>query len=510
MKTLASILHQTTLISGMPENAGGLRVIGLSVDSRKVSEGDVFFAFSGHHHDGNRYAMMALQAGAVAVVSEQPEPAQFPGHWVQVSHGRKALGSACASLYADLLPKLRMTGITGTNGKTTTAWLLDAILRFGGEPTCLIGTVLYRLGDEILPAPNTTPESNEVFRLGAELIERGGQYLTMEVSSHGLALGRAHAIPFETAVFTNFTQDHLDFHGSLDEYFQAKCHLFSEQRATPPKSVVLNADDSAVSRTPVDRTSTVIRFGLNDTADLRARDVQSTLPGATDAESEASPSGLRFDVEWQGKWQKLTSPLLGEFNVHNLLAAYGAALAMGISREQIHEALAKTTGVPGRFERVDQGQPFTVIVDYAHTPDALHNVTQAAKNMKPRRLLTVFGCGGDRDRGKRPRMGEAVAALSDFVILTSDNPRSEDPKQIMEDALPGIQRFGRPCLVEADRREAIRQAIAAAQPGELVLIAGKGHENYQIFADRTIHFDDREVAAHCLAELGYGGKELQQ
>jgi UDP-N-acetylmuramoyl-L-alanyl-D-glutamate--2,6-diaminopimelate ligase len=374
MKTLASLLTETALISDVPESAASLRVKGLAFDSRKVSAGDLFFAFSGLHHDGNRYAEAALRAGAVAVVSEQASPAGFPGLWLRVPQARKAMGTIGVALYAELLQALRLIGITGTNGKTTTAWLLDAILRFGGAPTALIGTVLYRLANELLPSPNTTPESSEVLRLGAELAQRGGRFLTMEVSSHGLALGRAHALPFEVAVFTNFTQDHLDFHGSLEEYFNAKCLLFDSQRATTPRVAVLNADDSAVAKTPTDSATSVIRFGLNETCELRARNIHTSLAGQPGALMNGSGGGLDFEVCWQGKWQRLHSPLVGEFNVYNLLAAYGAALACGITQEQIHEALAGTTGVPGRFERVDLGQPFTVIVDYAHTPDALRNV----------------------------------------------------------------------------------------------------------------------------------------
>nr|MCU0226840.1 UDP-N-acetylmuramoyl-L-alanyl-D-glutamate--2,6-diaminopimelate ligase [Bryobacterales bacterium] len=299
------------------------------------------------------------------------------------------------------------------------------------------------------------------------------------------------ALPYDVAVFTNFTQDHLDFHGSLEAYYRAKCLLFSAERATPPRVAVLNADDSHANRTPLHTDTRAIRFGLNETATLRARQVEITL------------DGLRFDVEWQGKRRSLRSPLMGEFNAYNLLAAYGVALALDIPLEQIHDVLATAREVPGRFQRVDQGQPFAVVVDYAHTPDALTNVLRTARKLRPRRVICLFGCGGDRDRGKRPRMAEAAASLSDVVVLTSDNPRSEDPYQILRDAEVGLQRFQTPYTVEVDRKAAIQQAIQLAEAGDLVLIAGKGHENYQILASGAIHFDDVEEATGALASRGF-------
>lgn len=498
MTSLASILAHLELLGQPSGNAADLPVAALACDSRQVQPGSLFFALAGQKHGANRFVPDALRAGAIAVVSEEAPSVDYGVPWFQVPHGRQALGLACAVFFADLLRRLRLIGITGTNGKTTTAWLVDSILRAAGQPTALVGTVRYQVGADVLPAPNTTPESLDILSLGQRLDAIGGNFLTMEVSSHALALGRAHALPFEVAAFTNFTQDHLDFHGTLEHYYSSKCLLFSPHRAPAPRVAVLNADDAYASRTPLPSSTEAIRFGLNETASLRALRLESGL------------DGLSFEVEWQGKRLPLQSPLIGEFNAYNLLAAYGIALALGITREQIHAVLHEAREVPGRFERVDSGQPFAVVVDYAHTPDALRNVLQAARRLSPRRVITVFGCGGDRDRSKRPRMAEAAASLSDLVMLTSDNPRTEDPKQILDDALVGLQRFEIPYTVEPDRAAAIHAAIGLAAEGDLVLIAGKGHETYQIFADRTIHFDDRQEAARALAERGFAAREAVQ
>lgn len=488
---LAELFRQLPDNVEIPPGVSSLEVRGLAYDSRNVRPGFLFFAFAGEHVDGNRYAQSAAGQGAVAVVSESPAPAGIGVPWIRVPHGRRALATAARAFYREAARQTILTGITGTNGKTTTAWLIDAVLRAVGELTALIGTVNYRLGDTLLRADNTTPESLDIYQLIQRLSDLGGRYLTMEVSSHALALGRVHGIHYQTAVFTNLTQDHLDFHVTMENYFDAKLLLFSPERAQPPAWAVLNADDPYANQVALAPQTEAIRFGLNQTADLRALNVETGF------------NGISFDVEWRGKRLPLHSPLLGDFNVHNLLAAYAACLSHGIDRQAIHEALSQTTAVPGRFERVDAGQPFAVVVDYAHTPDALLNLLQSARKLKPGRVITVFGCGGNRDRTKRPRMAEAAASLSDFVVLTSDNPRSESPLEIMNDALVGLQRFDTPRLLEADRGEAIRRAIQMADPGDIVLIAGKGHETYQIFADHTTHFDDREAALAALLDRGF-------
>lgn len=475
----------------IPAHLAGLEVRGLAYDSRAVEPGFVFFAFPGAHVDGNQFAAEAAARGAVAVVSESGRPDGLDIPWIRVPHGRRALATASGVYYHDAASRILLTGVTGTNGKTTTTWLVDEVLRASGQLTAMIGTVNYRLGEALLRAPNTTPESLDIYQLIEKLDNAGGRYLTMEVSSHALALGRVDGIHFHTAVFTNLTQDHLDFHRTMEAYLAAKLLLFSEERALPPEWAVLNADDPYSNRAPLAPETEAIRFGLNETAALRALNVETSF------------GGIACEVEWQGKRMLLRSPLLGDFNVHNLLAAYAVCLSYGISRDAIHEGLAAASAVPGRFERVDAGQPFVVAVDYAHTPDALLNLLQSARKLNPARVITVFGCGGDRDRSKRPRMAEAAASLSDFVVLTSDNPRSEAPLDIMNDALVGLERFSTPRLLEVDRHQAIQRAIEMANPADIVLIAGKGHETYQIFADHTTHFDDREAALEALAARGF-------
>ncbi len=488
---IADLFRQSPGVAGIPAHLSAVEVSGLAYDSRRVQPGFLFFAFPGAHVDGNQFALDAVRRGAVAVVSESEAPAGGNVPWIRVNRGRHALATAAGAFYREAAGRVLLTGVTGTNGKTTSAWLIDAVLRASGEPTAMIGTVNYRLGETLLPAPNTTPESLDIYQLIQRLSDLGGRYLTMEVSSHALDLGRVHGIHYHTAVFTNLTQDHLDYHRTMEAYLAAKLLLFSPERAQPPVWAVLNADDPYANHAALAPGTEAIRFGLNETADLRALNV------------DAGFGGIACDVEWRGKRMPLRSPLLGDFNVYNLLTAYAACLSHGVDRAAIHQVLAGAGAVPGRFERVDAGQPFAVVVDYAHTPDALLSLLQSARKLNPARVITVFGCGGDRDRLKRPRMAEAAASLSDFVVLTSDNPRTEAPLDIMNDALVGLQRFSTPRLLEVDRKEAIWRAIEMANPGDIVLIAGKGHETYQIFADRTTHFDDREAALAALAGRGF-------
>jgi UDP-N-acetylmuramoyl-L-alanyl-D-glutamate--2,6-diaminopimelate ligase len=358
----------------------------------------------------------------------------------------------------------------------------------------MIGTIEYRMGEETRQAPNTTPESLDVFRIAAELEQRGGHYLTMEVSSHALALGRVYGMQFHTAVFTNLTRDHLDFHHTMEEYAAAKRQLFSPDEGPAPRWAVLNADDPAGARMLPPGETRMLWYGTAAAADLRAEAIHSGF------------DGLRFEAVYEGQRQEFKSPLIGRMNVSNLLAAIGVGLSYGIDLPVIAEGIRTCPAVPGRFERVDSGQPFLVVVDYAHTDDALRNVIQAARELVPAgrgRVITLFGCGGDRDRTKRPLMGMAAAELSDFVVLTSDNPRSEDPLDIMNDVMVGLRRFDTPHIAEPDRTQAIARALAEAKTGDVVLLAGKGHEIYQILHDRTIHFDDRETARTELHSMGY-------
>ncbi len=491
--TLLQALSGVRLKHRVRSSMEPLEVRGLEYDSRRVDPGFLFFAFAGARADGRQFASDAIARGAVAVVSELPPPDSFEAPWIEVEHGRRALALSCKNFYGNLGERLCLTGITGTNGKTTTAFLTDEILRGAGKITALVGTVEYRLAGQVLPAVNTTPESLDLYRLLQNLEAAGGTHATMEVSSHALALGRVYGIPFHTAVFTNLTRDHLDFHCTMEDYFAAKTLLFRPEGSNPPRCAVINNDDSYGREIRTSAETRVISYGFNEGAMVRASAME------TDFE------GLRFTIEYGGERIAIASPLVGRINVYNIMAAAGAALSYGLEWNSIAQGIAACRAVPGRFERVDAGQPFMVVVDYAHTDDALKNVIQVARGLKPNRVITLFGCGGDRDRAKRPLMGMAAGEASDYVVLTSDNPRSEDPLDIINDALVGLGRFDTPHLIEPDREKAIHAAIKEAQPGDIVILAGKGHEPYQVLNGRTISFDDREVARAALRSLGYKG-----
>lgn len=496
--TLRELLAGATLESPVPESVANADVRGLEYDSRKVEPGYLFFAFPGARVDGREFAAQAMAKGAIAVISELPQPEGLSSPpssftWIQVAHGRQALALAARAFYGNLDRKIALTGITGTNGKTTTSFLIDSILRAAGKTTALVGTIEYRLGSEVLPAPNTTPESLDVHRLLERLDSIGGTHATMEVSSHALALGRAYGLEFHTAVFTNLTRDHLDFHRTMEDYFAAKRLLFSGSDGAAPRYAVVNRDDEwgRKLQTAAQGQSEVLWYGFSADARLKPRHIHSSF------------SGLRFEVVHDKVRFEIRSPLIGKINVYNILAACGAGMTYQFPPEIIARGIAACAGVPGRFERIDEGQPFAVVVDYSHTDDALKNAISVARNLSPKRIVTVFGCGGDRDRTKRPIMGQVAAELSDLVIVTSDNPRSEDPLQIINDVMVGVRRADTKTIVEPDRAAAIRKAIEQANSGDLVLIAGKGHETYQIFRDGAIHFDDREVAREALRGFGF-------
>jgi UDP-N-acetylmuramoyl-L-alanyl-D-glutamate--2,6-diaminopimelate ligase len=495
--TIQEILQGVALRSDLPADLGKLVVSGLEYDSRRVEPGFLFFAFPGARTDGREFANQARDKGAVATISELPAPEGFQSAWIEVQHGRRALALAARNFYGnpasgDPDARLKLTGVTGTNGKTTTTFLIDAVLRAAGLTTALVGTIEYRLAGQVRPAVNTTPESLDLYRLFHELETAGGTHVTMEVSSHALALGRVYGITFHTAVFTNLTRDHLDFHRTMEDYFAAKRLLFAPQGNPAPQWAVINSDDPYGRELP--SATHTIRYGFSPGADLRASSLEMNF------------AGLRLTAEYAGERVRLTSPLVGKFNAYNILAACGTALSYGLDWSTISSAIAKSPRVPGRFETVQQGQPFLVVVDYAHTDDALRNVISVARELRPKRVITLFGCGGDRDRTKRPLMGQAAAELSDYVVLTSDNPRSEDPLAIINDALVGLRRFDTPHLMEPDRAKAIRAAMREARSGDVVILAGKGHETYQVLKDRVIHFDDREMARDVLLELGHEGR----
>ena len=488
---LGELLSGAGLIQPVPPELASLEIDGLDFDSRRVGPGWLFFAFPGAKADGRQFAAEALSRGAVAVVSESEAPAELAARWLRVEHGRRALAAAARRFYRSPDERIDLIGITGTNGKTTTSYLVDSILRASGRKTALIGTIEYHLAGRVLKAVNTTPESLDLARLLAELEGEGGSAATMEVSSHALALGRVHGFRFHTAVFTNLTRDHLDFHGSMEDYFAAKSLLFRGAGGPPPRYAVINRDDAHADRIEVSPPTQTLTYGAGANADLRARHISSGF------------GGLRFDIQHGRARIPIESPLIGRINVYNILAACGAAIAMAVPADAITSGVAAMTAVPGRFERVDEGQPFVVVVDYAHTDDALRNAIAVARGLNPKRVITLFGCGGDRDRAKRPLMGQAAAEASDFVVLTSDNPRSEDPLAIMNDALVGIRRTDVPHIVEPDRATAIARALKEAREGDIVILAGKGHENYQVLKDGPVSFDDRAVAREVLRGYGY-------
>jgi UDP-N-acetylmuramoyl-L-alanyl-D-glutamate--2,6-diaminopimelate ligase len=490
--TIERVLLGVRLRQGLAAGLGKVSVAGLEYDSRRVQPGFLFFAFPGARADGREFAQQAIDKGAIAAVSELAAPPGFCGTWIEVEHGRQALALSARNFYGKPDERLRLTGVTGTNGKTTTTFLIDAVLRAAGITTALVGTIEYRLAGDVRPAVNTTPESLDLYRMFHELEDVGGTHATMEVSSHALALGRVYGMTFHTAVFTNLTRDHLDFHHGMEEYFAAKQLLFAPPGTTPPLWAVINHDDEYGRQ--IHSAPHTLRYGFEEGADLRGSSLNMSF------------DGLRFTVQHGAERVQLTSPLVGKFNAYNILAACGAGLSYGLDWKTMSAAIADCPRVPGRFESIQQGQPFLIVVDYAHTDDALRNVISVARELHPKRVITLFGCGGDRDRSKRPLMAQAASQASDFVVLTSDNPRSEDPIAIMNDALVGLRRFDTPHIVEPDRAKAIRAALREAGAGDIVILAGKGHETYQVLKDRVIHFDDREVARDVLRELGWSSK----
>lgn len=481
-------------------------VTAIEYDSRQVRPGAVFVAMKGGTTDGNRYIDKALAAGALGIVTDSSQAFDHllvykPGLPVlEVEHGRRALAQAAAAFFGHPEKKLGATGITGTNGKTTTAFLIEALLKHAARKTVLIGTIEYHIAGETRPSLHTTPEPRDLFDLMAQGVARGATELVTEVSSHALDQGRAYGIPFDVAVFTNLTRDHLDYHETMEKYFAAKRLLFDGTRYPAPRVAVLNAHDPHTARLAV-----AARSGG---AQIRT---YGTRMGEWRATSfELTPSGAVIELETPAGSARVQSRLAGEVNVLNLLAAFTAAHARGVTFDDLVASVPILQPVPGRFQPVDAGQPFTVIVDYAHTDDALRNLTTLARQTTAQtqaRVITVFGCGGDRDRTKRPKMGLAAGQGSDFVVATSDNPRSEEPMAILDEIVPGLESSGVRFVIEPDRAAAIAMALKEAQPRDVVLIAGKGHEKEQILADRTIPFDDAEVALSSLAQLGYGGQQ---
>ncbi|MGH9377507.1 MAG: UDP-N-acetylmuramoyl-L-alanyl-D-glutamate--2,6-diaminopimelate ligase [Terriglobia bacterium] len=486
---LDALLRDTDVLSRKGGSAQEVR--GLAYDSRQVRPGWLFFAIQGEHADGHRFIDEVMRGGAAGVVSERPAPADFQAVWIQVAAIRRALSEMGRAFYDYPDLKLKLAGITGTNGKTTTAHLLHSIFRTAGFKAGLFGTIEYRLNGRAIPAHHTTPESLDLLGYFSELAQAGGQAAAMEVSSHALAQDRVWGFRFAAAVFTNLTRDHLDYHKDFDHYFAAKRRLFEGDGAPPPELGVINLDDAWGRQLLKVAQPRQITYGVDSEAQVKIRHFTH------------GPDGIRASISGLGGKLEIVSPLMGRPNLENILAAVATAEGLGIPGREIQEGIAALRQVPGRFERIDEGQPFIVLVDYAHTHDALRNALKIARELTRNRLIVLFGCGGDRDRTKRPMMGEVAGALSDLVVLTSDNPRSEDPILIMNDAMVGLQKSGKPYLAEVDRGKAIRVALEQAHEGDVVLIAGKGHEACQVLKDRTIPFDDREVARRVLNEIGF-------
>jgi len=483
--------------------SGNPSIRGLEYDSRRVKSGDAFVAMRGESNDGNQFIDRAIAAGAVAIISDcAAEKPRADVAWAQVPSGRRALARLSANFYHRPAEKLSITGITGTNGKSTTTFLVESILAAAGRKSALVGTIEYHVAGKILPAPHTTPEALELNRMLSEALGHGATEVVMEASSHALAQQRVYGIPFDVAVFSNLTRDHLDYHHTMEEYFASKKILFEGCGTEPPRAAIINSDDEYGQKLlPISkkRSSPVLTYGLNK-GDIRTEKLEIT------------PRGTRFDLIIPGDKLPLFSPLIGKVNVYNIMAAVGACYARECSHDAIVKGVEALARVPGRFERVDCKQPFTVVVDYAHTDDAIRNLTSLAREFVQQakgRVITVFGCGGDRDRAKRPLMGEAAGRGSDFVVLTSDNPRSEDPLAIINDAMVGLQRSGTKYKVEPDRRKAIALAISEAVASDIVLIAGKGHEKVQVGRDGAFAFNDVEVCRQVLHDAGYSCEAAQ-
>lgn len=447
---------------------------GMEYDSRKIKDGDIFVALEGSISDGHKYIKQAIENGAKGVlVSKKVEP-EFPVEYILVKDLRKNLGKIASNFYGYPQKKLKIIGITGTNGKTTSTYLLESIL--GKEKVARIGTVEYKIGDEVIEAPNTTPESLDIVKMCKKAVEKGLEYLVMEVSSHALSLGRVDMLEFDVASFTNLTLDHLDYHENMDNYFQAKRKLFTMLKDSQKSSI--NIDDIYGDR--LYKEFGGYSCSLTKSADLTGEIVEFHSDGQF----------VRLNLMGEMFEEKLA--ILGRYNLYNVLGVIGIALQLGIGKNIILEKLKDIKGAPGRFELVNCGQDYIVVVDYAHTGDALENILKSINELKKGRVITVFGCGGDRDATKRPIMGEIAQRLSDIAILTSDNPRTENPHLIIEDVKKGMN--GDHYLVEEDREQAIVKAIEIAQKNDIILIAGKGHETYQILGRKKIHFDDREIA----------------
>lgn len=462
-------------------------------DSRQAGAGSLFVAIRGLTMDGHKFIEDVMRRGAVGVISESDAPEDFAGVWLQVENARVALAQAAAVINGNPSHKLKLVGITGTNGKTTTTYLVYALAEANGEKGAMLTTVEYRIGNKSEEAVRTTPEASDTQRFLAEAVADGCTMATMETSSQAIDLHRCDALRFQVAIFTNLTRDHLDYHLTMENYFDAKKGLFDGRLGEKPNSSVINIDDEWGAKLADELKANgqkVVTFAINGAADLTPENIDVSLL-----------KGTSFLLKTPIGERQVTSPLVGKPHVYNILAATSASLELGFDLDKIVSGIETCVGAPGRFERVPHDGDFAIVVDYAHSDDALLNVLKTARDLTKGRIITVFGCGGDRDKTKRAPMGEVAGKHSDLAIITSDNPRTEDPLQIISQIEIGIKETNCPYLVVSDRREAIHTAISKAKAGDVVLIAGKGHETYQIIGNDKFHFDDREIAREALEKL---------
>lgn len=468
-------------------------VTGVTHDSRQAGTGTLFAAIRGTTVDGHRFVADVMRRGAVGVISESDAPEDFQGAWLKVKNAREALAKAASIVYGEPSHDLKLVGITGTNGKTTTTYLCFALAESAGDQAAMLTTVEYRIGEKSEPAVRTTPEASDTNKFLREAVENGCRMAVMETSSQAIDLHRCDWLRFKVAIFTNLTRDHLDYHETMENYYDAKKRLFDGRLGEKPGSCVINIDDewgAKLANELKEANQKVVTFAQNKAADLTAQNINVSLL-----------KGTSFDLQTPAGNRKIESPLVGKPHVYNMLAATAAALELGYDLDKIVAGLKVCVGAPGRFERVASGGDFAVVVDYAHSDDALLNTLETARDLTDGKIITVFGCGGDRDKTKRVPMGEVAGNKSDFVIITSDNPRTENPLQIIDEIEVGVKNTDSPYLKISDRRDAIHEAIKRAQPGDVVIIAGKGHETYQIVGNDKFHFDDREIAVEALEKL---------
>lgn len=471
----------------LQEVKADINAVGIEYDSRKIKKGDIFIALEGHVVDGHDFINKAVENGAETVFVSRKDVAVIEGiNFYYIKNLNEDMGKIASNFYGYPQNSLHIVGVTGTNGKTTTTYILEALL--GEDKTARLGTIEYKIGDEIIPAPNTTPMSLDIVKMCKKAVDKGLKYLVMEISSHGLDLGRVNMLKLDVGIFTNLTEDHLDFHRTMENYFSAKKKMFDLLKDT--RNAVINIDDSYGQR--------YMEYTNGLSYGLEKGDITGKI-------ENISRHGQKIELKIFNNRYETELKLLGKFNLYNLLGAIGAVKCLGMEDEEILDKIKNIHGAPGRFEPVDVKADFTVIVDYAHTGDALENILKSVNELKTKRVISVFGCGGDRDREKRPIMGRIAEKFSDFTIVTSDNPRTEKPEEIIREIAAGLQQDNH--IIEIDRAKAIEIAMQNAEKDDIIVIAGKGHENYQIIGREKIHFDDREAVKAAMEKLVLKGEK---